>query len=62
MQDLQTYDNSEARSFGFAYGLLVGTALGAPWRCCSHQSPDRSCAGSSQTPHLAYPPAWRSGL
>ena len=29
MQDLQTYDNSEARSFGFAYGLLVGTALGA---------------------------------
>ena len=29
MQDLQTYDNNEARSFGFAYGLLVGTALGA---------------------------------
>jgi gas vesicle protein len=29
MQDLRTYDNGEARSFGFAYGLLVGTALGA---------------------------------
>ena len=29
MQELQTYDNGEARSFGFAYGLLVGTALGA---------------------------------
>ena len=29
MQDLQTYDNNEARSFGFAYGLLVGAALGA---------------------------------
>jgi len=29
MQDLPTYGESESRSFGFAYGLLVGTALGA---------------------------------
>lgn len=29
MQELQTYDEGQARSFGFAYGLLVGTALGA---------------------------------
>lgn len=29
MQDLPTYGEGESRSFGFAYGLLVGTALGA---------------------------------
>jgi gas vesicle protein len=29
MQDLQAYGESDARSFGFAYGVLVGTALGA---------------------------------
>jgi gas vesicle protein len=29
MQELPTYGESEERSFGFAYGLLVGTALGA---------------------------------
>jgi hypothetical protein len=28
-QTYGNYENSEARSFGFAYGLLVGTALGA---------------------------------
>ena len=29
MHELSTYGDSESRSFGFAYGLLVGTALGA---------------------------------
>ena len=29
MQEHPTYGEGEARSFGFAYGLLVGTALGA---------------------------------
>lgn len=29
MHELPTYGEGEARSFGFAYGLLVGTALGA---------------------------------
>jgi gas vesicle protein len=29
MYEPTTYGEGEARSFGFAYGLLVGTALGA---------------------------------
>ena len=29
MHELSMHDNDESRSFGFAYGLLVGTALGA---------------------------------
>ena len=29
MHELSMHDNGESRTFGFAYGLLVGTALGA---------------------------------